>query len=147
MKLKPKLKKVSLKLKSMVRKSQVMLDFKNCSMLRLKKTYKELILKIRLTLNGKCIKHFFINQTVLLENFLTNNSTNKNLDLENSKSRFFDVLLVYYYKFKLHKLHNSYKKIQDLKLSPELKFLYYIYFFFILFFDIFIKNIITDDCC
>lgn len=80
------------------------------------------------------------------ENFSKINSNNKNLGLEISKSRFFDVSESILYTVRLRKLY-YHKKIQDLKLSPEFIFLYYIYFFFILIFNIFIKNIITDNCC
>ena len=80
------------------------------------------------------------------ENFSKINSNNKNLDLEISKSRFFHISKLFLRELKLRKPHPlNLKKIQDLKLNPELFFLYYIYFFSILIFNIIIKDIIADN--
>lgn len=83
------------------------------------------------------------------ENFSKINLNNKNLDLENSKSRFFNVSESILCRFRLHKPRNPtlYKKIQDYFQVLNYYFLYYFYFFSVLIFNVFIKNIITDDCC
>ena len=100
-----------LKSKSMELKFQLTKNFKNYSMLQSKKTLKGINLIIRLILNGKCTKHYLKTLMDSQENFSKINLNNKNLGLEISKSRFFDVSESILYTVRLRKLYYHKKMV------------------------------------